>query len=231
MSMVMERVEERKKDPNAKRVDLEKVALSKAMRRETWSDHARAEYSDLEQALVKGTLPRETYGHLMAQTYFIYEALELKAGQLAGNDVASAVIDPVLNRSEKCAQDVAFYLGDGWRDIKPLQVTEEYVARILDASPEQFVAHHYTRYLADLSGGLMIDRSIKQAYGLEQDGRRVYDFTGIDDADVFKQNYRKTLDELPLDVAGKRIVIDEVMVAYEFNIELIAEMQARFPVA
>lgn len=230
MSIVLERVEEAKnKIPAEILEELSNKPLSRVMRRQTWPDHERAEFSDFEQALVKGTISREGYAELLVQTYFIYIALEEKAVELQGDPVAGPVLFPELLRKDFIEADLEFYLGPEWRDqIKPMEVTEEYVDRIRSSSPEQFVAHHYTRYLADLSGGLMIAASLKNAWNLDRDGIRYYEFPGIPDANEWKKEYRKTLDELPVDPEMKRRIIEEVLIAYEFNIELANQLGDRF---
>lgn len=232
MSAVLERVGEKTKDWDDAAV-LDKITakpLSKVMRRETWSDHARAEYSTFEQSLVQGELSIEAYREMLAQTYPLYVALEARAAELADDPVAGPIITDTLNRAEKIAADLDFYYqARDWRtEVELYPVTQEYVARIRSADPVTFVAHHYTRYLADLSGGLMIDTAIKQAYELDLDGRRYYDFDQIPDPVAFKKSYRETLDNLPVEAEDKRRIVEEVMVAYEYNIELIHELEQRF---
>ena len=73
--------------------------------------------------------------------------------------------------------------------------------------------------MADLSGGLMIAAALRGAWGGD-DGLAYYDFNEIGDAVGFKNAYRAALNELPLDVEGKIDFISEVIVAYEYNIEM-----------
>lgn len=231
MSAVLDRVEEIKnKIPEDVKNELANGPLSRVMRRNTWPDHARAEYSDFEQALVKGTLSKEGYGALLVQILPVYEALEARAEQLRDDPVAGPVIIDELNRTTAIRNDLDFYFGGPeWKDAEILDVTKEYIDRILNATPVQFVAQHYTRYLADLSGGVFIDRAITAAYNLEGTaGREYYIFDEIGDGDTFKDAYRGTLDSLPLDVAGKREVMEEVLVAYELNIEMVEVLGKKY---
>lgn len=228
MSMVIDRLDELKsKLPVGLVNELAEVPLSRVMRRQTWPDHARAEYSDFEQALLKGALPREGYRDLLAQILPIYEALEARANELRGDPVAGPIVIDELNRTEAIRADIEFYFGTtDWADqVELLDVTKEYYERVRNSTPEQFVAHHYTRYLADLSGGVFIDRAVSAAYGLG--GRAYYVFEKIEDANLFKDAYRGTLDELPLDRDGKRRVMEEVLLAYEFNIEMVEQLGAK----
>lgn len=224
-------VTEQKLDP-AVVAELDNANLAAVLRKATWGSHANAEFSDFEQALVKGKLEKDAYVEMLAQTYFVYQALEAGTEKLADDPVGGAVNFPELARSEAVERDLAFYRGDNWRaETKPLSITAEYVARIeqmVEESPAGFVAHHYTRYLADLSGGVHIDKAIKEAYGLDEDGRRVYLFD-IADWVEFKNNYRSVLDDLPLDRDGKVRLIEEALVAYQFNIKLIEELTRLIP--
>src|SRR5918999_1186349 len=217
MSAVLDRVNEKMQEI-APKIDEELAnrPFSRVLRRETWSDHGRAEHSDFEMALVQGTVPVEAYRELLGQVWHVYKALEDKAEELKDDPVASKVIFPALNRADAIEKDLVHYYGPDWRDqVKLLPVTEEYVERVKNSTPGQFVAHHYNRYLADLSGGLMIDQALKQAWNLEEDGRQYYIFPGIDDPHEFKKQYRKILDELPVDDDERKKIIAETLVAYE----------------
>lgn len=232
MSKVLGRAEEnRKRIPPEIVMELEKKRLSQVMRRQTWPDHERAEYSDFEQALVNATVSREGYRELLAQSWYIYCALEERIEELSADPVAGPVLFPELPRKDCIERDLGFYYGPDWRDqVAPLPLTQEYVERIRNSTPAQFVAHHYTRYLADLSGGLVIRDALRQGWKLDGDGIRYYEFPGIPDPVAFKKNYRATLDALPVDAEEKRGIIAEVLVAYEYNIELVQELAKRYPV-
>ncbi|HVL89329.1 MAG TPA: biliverdin-producing heme oxygenase [Actinomycetota bacterium] len=222
MSKILKRVEEASTRLGEK-VD-EAIAtkpFSRVMRRESWGDHQRAEYSPFEQSLVKATVSKEGYADLLAQTWYIYDALETKTEQMLDDPVASRVIFKDLYRREHVAADAAFFAGPDWKGTYPiLPVVQEYCDRINNASPAQFVAHHYVRYMADLSGGLFIAAALRDAWKLNGEGLTYYDFAEIGDAAEFKQQYRSILDDLPVDAATKKLIIEEVMVAYEYNIEL-----------
>lgn len=206
--------------------------LSRAMRAETWGDHYRAEYSPFEQALVKGQLSKAGYADLLLQVWFVYDALERAAERLKDDPIAGQFHITELHRKLAVEADLEFYVGAKWRDqLEALACTVEYVQRIDQATPIQFVAHHYTRYLADLSGGMFIDMAIKDAYGLDMDGRRYYQFTEIDSPTEFKNAYRGTLDALAITPEQKEQLCHEVMLAYEFNIAMGTELGTKHLVA
>lgn len=232
MSVVLDRVEETRKRIKPELLDeLETKKLSKILRRETWGDHERAQYSNFEVALVKGTISREAYRDLLAQMFHVYRALEERGEELKDDPIARQIVIPELNRTAAVEADLAFYFGPDWKDqISELPVTKEYVARVRNATPVQFVAHHYTRYLADLSGGVMIDEALRKAWNLDLDGRRYYIFEDIPVPVDFKNSYRATLDDLPVSKDQKLEMIIEAIAAYEYNIEVVSELAERYGV-
>lgn len=228
MSIVLDRVEESKKRiPAEILAELDARPLSKIMRRQTWPDHERAEFSPFEQALVKGTISKEAYVDLLVNVLPVYEMLEARIDELADDPIAGPLLVDGLQRVPSITADLDFYSTD-WRDMKVLPVTEEYVARIRDASPQRFVAHHYTRYMADLSGGFYIDKALTAAWNLEGlTGRSYYAFAEIPDSNTFKDAYRSALDTMPVNAEQKKEMIEEVLVAYEYNIEMVSVLADR----
>jgi heme oxygenase len=229
MSVVLERVREKQARAAAKlAVDVRTKPMSQLVRGETWADHQQAQYSPFEVALAKGTISREGYGDLLGQVIPIYEALTAREAELADDPVASRVIFPELERRPAVEADLAFFAGPDWAErVELLDVSREYAERIRNANPIQFVAHHYNRYLADLSGGLMIAAALKRAWDLDGDGLRYYDFADIPDANAWKTNYRNVLDTLPIDDEQKTELVFEVIVAYEYNIVMAEQLAER----
>jgi heme oxygenase (biliverdin-producing, ferredoxin) len=219
MSSILERVEETKNRTFPKlREELAKKPLSRLLRRDTWPDHERAQYSPFEMALAEGTISSAAYRDLLAQVLPVYIALEERGEELRDDPIAGRVYFPEVLRTKNVEADLDYYWPTWRAEFQMLPVTQEYVARVREATPIQFVAHHYNRYLADLSGGLMIAAALKRAWDLNGNGLRYYDFAEIPDAMAWKTGYREVLDGLPLDIEQKLELIGEVMAAYEYNI-------------
>jgi heme oxygenase (biliverdin-producing, ferredoxin) len=87
-----------------------------------------------------------------------------------------------------------------------------------------FVAHHYTRYLGDLSGGQAIRRLMQRHFGFETNGVGFYLFEQIADPKTFKDTYREQLDTAGWDESERERVIDEVLAAYRLNTELFDDL-------
>jgi len=207
--------------------------LSTVLRQATWGAHEEVESGPLEAALADGRLRSEVYADLLAQSLAVYQAIETIAPSMATDPIAGPFVRPEVFRSAHVERDLRYYWGPDWPErIDLLPETELYVARIqtlASGDPIAWIAHGYTRYLADLSGGLVIDKAITEAYGLEQDGRWLYTFdlpAGVDPK-AWKNAYRQLLNVLDLDVATAIALIQEALVAYQCNIALNDALVAR----
>jgi len=168
------------------------------------------------------TISKEGYAELLANVYPVYIALETRLETLADDPLVGQFHIPELARASFIAKDLEYFYGADWRDhLQTLDSTQEYIDRVTTVDTVGFIAHHYTRYMADLSGGIMIAAALRNCAWYE-DGKGLdyYDFTEIGDAVGFKNAYREALDGLPLDVDAKVAMIGEVMAAYEYNIEM-----------
>jgi len=179
--------------------------------------------------LMSGRGCRDDYVSIVAQHWFVYQALEQAAERMAADDCAGCFVTPVLTRLPAIEADLAFLIGPDWRDrIAPLPVTLRYVARIHAASTWSggFVAHHYTRYLGDLSGAQVIRAIVQREYGFETNGVGFYLFAGIARPREFKTTYREQLDAVAWTEEERARVVDEVIVAHRLSTELFDEIAA-----
>ncbi|MGL3150121.1 heme oxygenase (biliverdin-producing) [Microbacterium sp. A82] len=206
----------------------ELISFSAALRERSSTSHSQSEHAGFMSDLLKGEGSREDYIALVSQHYFIYDALESMGQQLKNDPVAAVFITDKLTRLPALESDLEFLVGADWREqITPLPTTQRYVQRIREvgaAWPGGFVAHHYTRYLGDLSGGVFIGRVMQRRFGFETNGIGFYLFDDIADPKSFKDVYREQLDAAPWDDAERERVIDEVLLAYRFNTELFEDL-------
>lgn len=96
--------------------------------------------------------------------------------------------------------------------------------------PCGYVAHHYTRYLGDLSGGQIVRGTAEKTWGFDRkgDGVRFYVFDAISNPAAFKREYRALLDALPCDDLEKQRVIEECRRAFDLNIAVFRDLGAQF---
>ncbi|MBC7589495.1 MAG: biliverdin-producing heme oxygenase [Salinibacterium sp.] len=205
------------------------IPFSQALRERTWTNHGDSEGADFMQDLMTGRGTRDDYIALVAQHYFIYCAIESAAVRFSTDPVAAPFITPQLTRLPAIESDLEFLLGELWRDcITPLPTTDRYASRIMDVTTEAwaggFIAHHYTRYLGDLSGGQVIRTLMQRQFGFETNGVGFYLFDQIARPKEFKGTYRDQLDAVDWDSAERDRVIEEVVAAYRFNTDLFVDL-------
>ncbi|WP_029145265.1 heme oxygenase (biliverdin-producing) [Microbacterium luticocti] len=204
------------------------IPFSTALRERSSTAHSGSEHAGFMADLLRGNGTREDYVNLVIQHWFIYAALEAAAERMRTDPVAAPFISDKLTRLPALEADLEFLVGDDWRErIEPLPTTQRYVDRINQVGAVWaggFVAHHYTRYLGDLSGGLYIGKVMKRQFGFETNGIGFYIFDEVADPAEFKNVYREQLDAAPWDAAERERVIDEVLLAYRFNTELFEDL-------
>ncbi|CAN00626.1 Heme oxygenase (decyclizing) [Clavibacter michiganensis subsp. michiganensis NCPPB 382] len=204
------------------------VPLTEALR-----DRARprAEAQDADEfmtALVTGRGCRDDYVALVAQHYFIYRAIEQATERMAADPVAARFISPRLTRLPAIEADLDYLVGHDWREvIQPLASTAAYVERIEQVASVWvggFIAHHYTRYLGDLSGGRLLRSLLQRQFGFDTNGVGLYLFAEIAEPRRFCSTYREALDQAPWDDDERARVVAEVENAYRLTTDVFAEL-------
>ena len=133
---------------------------------------------------------------------------------MADHPVLSHIHFPELRRKDSIEEDLRFYYGPDWqKESKSSPAGERYVKHIQDTAagdPELLVAHSYTRYLGDLSGGQILKKIAQKNMGLSDgEGIKFYEFSEIKDGNAFKQKYRQALNELPIEQAQADRIVEE----------------------
>ena len=211
------------------------VALASQLREGTQAAHSAAESSSFVKYFVRGLVGRDLYRKHLADLYFVYCAMEEKLSELAHHPVLSLIQFPELRRRASIEADLGFYYGPDWqKQVKSSPAGERYVKHIEDTAaqnPELLVAHSYTRYLGDLSGGQILKKVAKKAMKLnDSEGLRFYEFSEIEDGASFKQKYRQTLNELPLDQPRADRIVEEANTVFKLNMELFQEWEGELDV-
>lgn len=213
---------------------LTREPLSAALRAETLRAHETAEGSDFMTRLMAGELDADAIADLTGQLWFIYEALERAVRTVSEAEPASAVADPRLERRDALENDLAQMLGGTWRDkVRILPATASYVSRLEELDQAncglRVMAHHYVRYLGDISGGQVIAARLGALYGIDPDALTFYNFAAIGKIPPYRHAYRSTLDSLKLSEAERRALIDEAQSAFAYNSGVFAELSRRHP--
>ncbi|WP_106398969.1 biliverdin-producing heme oxygenase [Actinocorallia populi] len=204
--------------------------FSAVLRQASVQDHADAESNGYMSDLMGGKLPLSAYTALTARLLPVYAALEEAAEAMREHPVAGRFVFAELVRRPALEADLAELLGPDWAGrIGESPAAHAYAARIREVaftSPGGFLAHHYVRYMGDLSGGQIIGRRVERVYGLEGGrGTGFYRFDGLK-TKPFKEAYRRRVDEAPFDAGERGRIIDEVRLAYRLNTAVFDELGA-----
>ena len=106
-------------------------------------------------------LDPEEYAKLLSNFYYVYQTME---------ECVSSSTDPfvknlhrwnaILFRTSFLSRDLRYFYGPMWRDkAQPSEACNTYCYRINEVAekdPYLLIAHHYTRYIGDLSGGQIL---------------------------------------------------------------------------
>lgn len=208
----------------------ESVALSAALRTHTAQAHEEAEQTTFMNELLKGELNVEEFIRLQEQSWFFYTALEEAVRACAEDPRAQQILDIRLERQGALVRDLNALHGDsGWQSrAQPTPATAIYVRRLNEiATTKDFprlVAHHYVRYLGDLSGGQVIARMMVNHYGISQDALAFYRFEDLGKLKPYKDSYRDALDALELTSEERAALLDEAYNVFILNQNVFASL-------
>ena len=211
--------------------------FSTVIRTASHEQHTEAETSTFMCDLLGGRLGVDAYARYTEQLWFVYEALESATGHLAADPVSGPFIRPELFRLPALERDLAHLRGAAWRtELTALPATREYAERVRECAeqwPAGYVAHHYTRYLGDLSGGQIIRGKAEKTWGFVRkgDGVRFYVFDRIANPAAFKRSYRELLDAVPADDLEKQRIVTECRRAFALNTAVFRELGEEFPLS
>lgn len=203
------------------------VSLSAALRSGTRDVHALAEGTPFADDLLTGRVSITGYADLLAQYHAVYGTLEWCAQEISADPAGASVVFPELHRVEALESDLIAIAGSSWEERFPVrEITSVYAQRVAEVgvSVGGYVAHAYTRYLGDLSGGQIIRAMLQRQHNLDDDAVAYLSFPAITRVKPFKDLYRARIDALPLSDAARAAVVAEARTAFELNTELLREL-------
>lgn len=208
-------------------------SLATQLREGTSKSHSMAENVSFVKSFLGGVVDKESYKKLVANLYFVYSAMEEVIELNKEHPFIKPIYFPELNRQKSLEQDLTYYYGDAWASsISLSDATKSYVERIKQIGlerPELLVAHAYTRYLGDLSGGQLLKKIAQRAMNLTSgEGLAFYEFDSIKDEQEFKQNYKKAMDSLPLTSELADQIVAEANLSFTMNMKMFQELETSF---
>ncbi|WP_309073942.1 biliverdin-producing heme oxygenase [Paenarthrobacter sp.] len=212
------------------------TAFSEELKSHTASAHEHAEQAGFVTELLAGRLEANQVAAMLLQNFFIYRALE-SALDVNQDPRLAPFTDPALMRVPALQKDLAVHYGDEWERklaIGELHVTagaQAYADELAARGPGSatyLMAHHYVRYLGDLSGGQIISALVQRHYDLRPEGLNFYAFDGIGKIKPYKDSYRSHLDEADFSDTEKQEILHHAEVAFETNRQVFVDLMDRY---
>ena len=205
------------------------MSLATALKEGTKDSHSAAENTKFVASFLRGVVDYEEYRKLLTNFYYVYDTMEQRIRETE-DKMVHAIRSEDLERKEAIERDLEYYYGPDWKDKQePSEACNTYCYRINEVfndNPYLLIAHHYTRYIGDLSGGQILkgiaEKALNPPLGK---GLNFYDFPDVYDAKIFKTNYRRILDDLDLDQSQINALIAEANYAFRLNMYLFDELQ------
>ncbi len=200
------------------------VSIVTALYFRTRTLHIEAERTGIIRDLLRAEASRESYILLLRNLFPAYRAMERGLERHRGSPGLSALANFRLDRASAIEADLLELCGRRWnRDIPLLAAAESYASRVDKAAEGDgagLIAHAYTRYLGDLSGGQILQRLLARSLQLRPTELSFYDFPRFADLDALKADYRMALDQAGALVADAHAVVEEAALAFSLNIDL-----------
>ena len=205
--------------------------LAQQLREGTTKSHSMAENVSFVKSFLGGVVDKKSYRKLVANLFFVYVAIEEEIEKNKNHEAIKFLYFPELNRELSLIADLEYYYGINWKkQIVPSAATQIYVDRIHkigDQQPELLIAHAYTRYMGDLSGGQILKKIAQNAMQLSDDkGTAFYNFNEIADEKKFKEIYRSALNNVPLTEMQIQQIIAEANTSFNLNMRMFQELNS-----
>lgn len=196
--------------------------LSAALRVRTHDLHRQAERSGIVARILAGRATRTAYALLLRNLQPVYRIVEARVHARPTRTLA-ALLPASLHRLAAIESDLD-RLDGGWRASALLPAARTYTEHLEGCCAHDtehlLLAHAYTRYLGDLSGGQVMRTLLSQTMDLDDGALRFYAFPQVSDVAAQRTAFRAGLDCAPLDAAQRAAVIEEAAVAFMHNIAI-----------
>lgn len=189
----------------------------------TKTQHTEAERSGIIRDLLRGEASRDGYILLQRNLLPAYQALEAGLDAHRDSPLLGALAAYRLDRTTALKADLTALCGGDFAQVPVLAEGSAYARRIEEAASgdgELLIAHAYTRYLGDLSGGQILKKLLARKPGLAPNELTFYDFPAHADLAALKNDYRNALDDAGQRATHKQAIVDEGSVAFQLNTDI-----------
>ena len=205
------------------------LTLVQRMRAATADLHVEAERSGIVAAIVAGRVSRAGYALYLRNLFPVYESMERVLLRLRDRPGIGEVAQPGVFRSASIASDLDRLAGPDWVSRLPLLPAGACYVRRVEAAGlnggSLLIAHAYTRYLGDLSGGRIMRRRLAGLFGPDSDAMAFTDFPALASPDEFAVFFRNVLNRA-CDLPDQDRVAGEAVRAFQLNIRLSRSVDA-----
>ncbi len=206
------------------------VSVVTALYLRTKALHVEAERTGIIRDLLRGEASLEGYVLLLRNLLPAYQAMEQGFERHRGSPRLGALAEFRLDRAPAIEADLTALCGHGWkRDIALLGAGDIYarrIAKVADGDGMRLIAHAYTRYLGDLSGGQILQRLLARSLNLKPAELTFYDFPRFSDLAALKTDFRNALDTVGAHATDPQAIVEEGAIAFSLNIDLSCAVQA-----
>ncbi|XP_077474909.1 heme oxygenase 1a [Stigmatopora argus] len=211
--------------------------LSEQIKEATKDNHVKAENTELMLSYQRGEITLPQYKLLLCSLHEIYKVLEEELDKNCSHPGVAPIYFPQeLDRLESLENDLEHFFGPDWsRKLIVPAATHRYTQRLREIgkdNPVLLVAHAYTRYLGDLSGGQVLGKITQKSLKLTgKEGLSFFYFPAVNSANRFKQLYRSRMNAIELTEEESAAVLKEAILAFEFNTQVFDDLQKLLCVA
>ena len=205
------------------------MKLAELLRADTSAVHQQAEDSQFVRELLAGRIGLAAYLGMLRGMHVIYQSLEQQLGLSAADPALAAIADSRLARTGAIAEDLAELAGPNWQTLAVEPAAAQYVRRLEEigkSEPTLLVAHAYVRYLGDLSGGQLIQRSVAPTLGRHAASAiRFYQFGDVSQVRELKSRFRDGLNRI---TADPKPILKEALYAFAMHQLLFKQLAITF---
>jgi len=213
---------------NAGRV-LRPASLLEALRERTKALHALAERTGIVTEILHRRASVVGYALLLRNLLPVYRAMEQSLAAHGTSPVVGPIVRPELYRTDAIVADLdALAKLHRFNELPQLPEAARYadaIGQAAEGAGVRLIAHAYTRYLGDLSGGQILKRLLERSLDLPGEVFSFYDFPEIADIGIFKAEYRSAIERAGNELVEFDVIVEEGARAFELNIELSLAIQ------
>jgi heme oxygenase len=191
--------------------------------------HVEAERTGIIRDLLRGEASRDGYILLLRNLLPAYRAMEQGLERHRASAHLGQLAAYRFDRATAIEADLVSLCGERWTRHVPLLAAAEFyagrIARAAEGDGVRLIAHAYTRYLGDLSGGQILQRLLARSLQLRPPELSFYEFPRFPDLEALKTDYRLALDRAGTMLPDGDAIAEEGALAFSHNIALSRAVQ------